>query len=336
MKPQMINGRRVIPGRAALKFATPGSVHVDQLMTDFAINYQNLPFVGRQLFPFAPVGKETGKYAVFNADRRAERPRTGLRAPKSRAEVVDWSHSFKTYGCEEYAFAAGVDDRERDNADAPIDPDQRATAAALIAVELAAEVRIAKLVTTAATYAASHKATLAGSDQWSDLAASDPIGDKLTADEALQKDAGVITNTAVIPFAVFNKLRRHSKILDAFKYVRGGVVTHEMLASYFDIDPERLLVPGAVKNTAALGAAAQIAPIWSDSVWFGFVDPGAASALEGITFGKSFRVSQEGQPRLVREFRDDPARTDYKEVSEITDERITAIECGFLYSDVLA
>ncbi len=337
MKSQTINGHRVISGADARKFATPGSVHVDLLMTDFAINYRNLPFVGRQVMPYAPVTRESGKYAIFNADRRQEIPRTGLRAPKSRADVVDWVNTFGTFSAEEHAFAAGVDDRERDNADAPIDPDQRATAAATIALGLAAEVRIAALVTTAASYAASHKTTLVGAAQWS-TAASAVQSVVHAAQEAVQTDAGVLPNTAVIPYAVFHALQRNTEVRNAFSFgsaQRTGLVTREQLASYLEIDVDRLLIPGGMKNTAALGAAASLAQIWSDFAWFGFVDPAAISALDGITFGKSFRKPQDGQPLLTRQFRDDAARTDYKEVSEITDEKITAISCGYLVSDTL-
>ncbi len=337
MKTQQINGHTVISGRDARKFATPGSVHVDQLMTDFAINYGNLPFVGRSVMPYAPVARESGKYAVFNADRRNERPKTGLRAPKSRAEVIDWSSIFRTYSTDEYAFAAGVDDRERGNADAPIEPDQRATAAATIALGLAAEVRIGGIVTTAGSYAASHKTTLAGAAQWS-TAASAVQSVIHAAQEAIQTDAGVLPNTVLVPYAVFHALQRNTEVRNAFSFgsaQKAGLVTREMLASYFEIDVERLLIPGGVKNTAALGAAASLAQIWSDFVWVGFVDPTATDPMSGITFGKSFRMPQSGQPLLTREFRDDPARTDYKEVSEITGEVITAIECGYLVSDTL-
>lgn len=335
MKTMYINGHRVLVGSEARKLATPGSVHIDALMTEFALNYKNLPFIGTALFPSVPVKKESDKYAIFNSDRKQDRVYSTLRAPKSRANVVDWSHTTATYSCDEHALAAGVDDRERRNADAPIAPDQRATAAALIGIELAREQRIATLVTTAGNYAASHKETLAGVDQWSDDD-SNPLEDKQTAESALELDAGVSVNTAVVPKTIFNRLTRHPLLLDAFKYTKGGALTKELIASYFDIEPDRFLVPGAVKNTAALGAAASLSRIWGDFVWFGFVDPSANSPLDGITFGKTFRVAQEGQDVLVREFRDDPAKTDWKEVSEIADEKITAAVCGFLYSDVMA
>lgn len=335
MKTLFIAGHRLVSGAEVRKAATPGSVHVDALMTEFALNYKNLPFVGSALFPDVTVKKESAKYAIFNADRKAERVPNTKRAPKSRANVVDWSHTFGTYSCEEEALAAGVDKRERDNADDPIRPDQRATAAAKIGIELAREARIAALVTNAANYAASHKQTLAVATQWSH-ADSDPLQAKLDAEAVIEQDAGVSVNTAVIPKAIYNRLLRHPDIIDAFKYTRGGAITKEMLASYFDIEPDRFLVPGAVKNTAALGAAASLARIWGDFVWFGFVDPAATSAEDGITFGKTFRVPQDGQPILVREFTDEPAKTDWKEVSEIVDSRITAKECGYLYSDVLA
>jgi hypothetical protein len=335
----VINGRRVVTGEEARKFATPGSVHVDELMTDFALNFKNLPFITGRLFPTVPVTKESDKFAIFNADRKAERIPDTKRGPRSRANVVEWSHTYGTYAAEENALAAGVDDRERANADEPIKPDQRATAAATIGIELGREARIAALVTTAGPYAASHKVTLiagAGATQQWSFDASQPLNQKEAADEAIETDAGVSVNTIAMSKLVFNRLRRHPVLIEAFKYTKGGILSREMIASYFDIEADNLLIPGAFKNTAALGAAAAMSRIWGDFVWMGFVDPSATGPLDGVTFGKTFQVSQQGQSRLVREFRDDPQRTDWKEVSEITDEKVTAYSCGYLISDVLA
>lgn len=325
---------RVISGAELRKFAAPAEVHVDALMTDFAINYgQGSGFVADLIAPYVNVMKESGKYATFNKDRREQRVHNTLRTPRTAAKAVDWAVEFATYGCLEHALAGGVDDQERDNADAPIDPDQRATRAATLGILVARENDVATKLTTAANYPAGHSVTLAGVQQWSDAANSNPKSDVDTAREKILDDAGVLPNTIVIPWGVVAKLKLNQKVLDAFKYVQGGVITTQMLANYFEI--ENVLIAGALKNTAAEGQAATLAKMWGKDVVLAFTDPDT-SPLDGLTLIKTFRQKQSGQPRLTRRFREERARTDWFEVSEKTDPKITAGEAGYVIKAAIA
>lgn len=334
MTTRRIGGLRLITGEELRKFATPGDVHVDALMTDFAINYGNAGFVGEALFPYANVRKKSDKYAVFNKKRTQERVPNTLRAPRTAAKAVDWDVDLtNSYSAEERALAAGVDDGERDNADAPIDPDQRATRAALIGILLDFENDVATKATTAANYPTGHSVTLAGVNQWSDLTNSDPKKDVDDGREKILDDAGVLPNTIVIPWKVVQTLKRNSKILDAFKYVQGGVITVDMLSNYFEID--RVVIAAASKNTAAEGQTAVLAKLWGKDVILAFVDPNP-SPLDGISFGKAFRWIQNGQARLTRRFREERARTDWYEVSQAHDIKITAGEAAYIIKAAIA
>ena len=327
-------GQRVISGAELRKFATPGEVHVDALMTDFAINYgSTVGLAADLLFPYVNVNKESDKYAIFNKDRRQERVQNTIRAPRTAAKTVDWAVEFASYACAEHALASGVDDQERDNTDVPIDPDQRATRAATLGILIDRENDVATKATTIANFPAGHSTTLAGVNQWTDAAASNPKLDVDTGRERVLDASGVLPNTAFIPWVVVAKLKLHSKILDAFKYVQGGVITEAMLAAYFEIP--NVVITAALKNTAAEGQAAALSKIWGKHVVLAFVDPNT-SPLDGITFGKTFRQKQSGQPRLTRRFREEKARTDWFEVSEKTDPKITAGECGYLIRDAVA
>lgn len=327
---------KVITGEELRKFATPGDVHVDALMTDFAIAFRNLGFVADQVMPYVEVQKLSDIYAVFNKDRRLERIPNTLRAPRTAAKVVDWAVDLTNkYGCLERALASGIDDQERDNSDNPIDPDQQAVAAALIGILVDREDRVATLLNTAANYPAGHSATLAGVNQWSDAANSNPKADVDAARDKIATDAGVLPNTMEIPWGVAQKLKVHNKITDAFKYTaqQGAVITIEQLAAYFEV--ENIIVSGALKNTAAEGQAAALSRIWGKDVWLGFVDPGT-TPRNGMTFGKTFRAKQNGVPRLTRRFREEKARTDWYEVSEAVDEKITAGEAGYVIKSAIA
>lgn len=325
---------QIISGAQLRTFATPSDVHVDALMTAFAINYGNLGFSADEFMPYVPVKKQSDKFAVFNSDRRQERVPNTLRAPRTAAKVVDWSVDLtKTYACLERALAAGVDDQERDNSDDVILPDQRATLAALVGLLLDREDRVATLLTTAANYAAGHNTTLAGVNQWSDPANSNPKSDVDAARDKIATDAGVLPNVMGIPWGVVQKLKLHNKITDAFKYTQGGVITTDMLANYFEV--ERIVITGAVKNTAAEGQAAALSRIWGKDVFLLYVSRDT-SPLRGMTFGKSFRWSQALGDRITRTFRDDKARTDWFEVDEAVDEKITASEAGYVIKAAIA
>jgi hypothetical protein len=327
---------KLITGDQLRKFATPGDIHVDALMTDFAVNYKNVGFVGDVLFPMIPVKKKSAKYAVFEPSRRDLRIQNTRRAPRTAAKVVDYEVDLtKTYSAEEYSLAAGVDDQERDNADTPVNPDQRATRLATIGVALDREQRIATKVRTAGNYPGANVVALAGGNQWSDPANSNPKSDVDAGRDAIVQGTGVLPNTMIVPWAVVQKLKLNNKITDAFKYTaaKGAVITVDQLAEYFEIP--NIVIAGALKNTAAEGQAAAITRLWGKDVILAYVDPNS-SPEDGISFGKTFRWLQNGQPRLVRSYYEPKARTTWFELTEALDEKITAKECGYLIQTAIA
>lgn len=306
---------------------TPGDLHIDALMTGFAIAYRNNEFVGDALFPLSPVGKKSDKFAILDPDKQQQRILNTERQPRTRAKSVDWANSTDTYTCTEYAVNAPVDDSERANADQPFDPDRAATAAALDAILLDREDRIATKATTAANYSAGNTVTLAGANQWSDIT-SNPRGDFDTARDKLRQVVAKLPNLAVIPFAVFSKLALVTKVLSAIQYTSMGVATVDLVQQYLSIP--RIVLAMAVKNTAKEGQAAVIADVWGKDVVIAYVDPSAG--LWGMTFGKTF----QWQALQVRTWRDDGARTDFYEPMAAYDEKLVAKDAGYLVKAAIA
>lgn len=306
---------------------TPSDLHIDQLMTGFAIAYRNLEFVGDELFPPALVGKKSDKFAILDPKKDQQRVVDTRRAPRTRAKSVDWANSTATYNCEEYAVNAPVDDSERKNADNPFDPDRAATQAALDAILLDRENRIATTATTAASFSATHKTTLAGVNQWSDIT-SNPKGDTQTAQNAIRQDVGKLANLALFPFAVMQKVSLVTKVLDAIKYTQLGVATVDLVARYLELP--RIVVAAAVKNTANEGQTATMADVWGKFAVIAYVD--ASAGLWGMTFGKTFVWNQ----LAVRRWRDEGAMTDFFEPMAASDEKLVAVDAGYLISAAIA
>lgn len=308
---------------------TPADLHIDALMTDFAIAYRNNEFVGTTLFPEVPVAKKSDKFAILDPDKQQQRIINTERQPRTRASSVDWANSTDSYDCVEYAVNSPVDDSERKNADKPFDPDRAATAAAMDALLLDREDRIATKATTAGNYAASNTVTLAGANQWSD-ATSNPKGDVDTARNELRKDVAKLPNRMVTPFDVLNKLAVVTKVLDAVKYTNLGVASVSLIEQYLQLPAGAIVVAMAVKNTAKEGQAASISDVWGKDVVLAYVDPSAG--LWGMTFGKSFTWESV----KVRTWRDDGARTDFYEPIASWDEKIVAKDAGYLIKAAIA
>jgi hypothetical protein len=306
---------------------SPQDLHIDALMTNFSIAYRNLDAVGDELFPTVPVEKESNKFAILDPTKDQFRVRDLQRAPRSRSNTIEWSNSFDSYSVVEYAVNSGVDDRERGNADNPLNPDTAATQAALDAIIVAREDRIATKATTAASYSAANKTTLAGANQWSDVT-SNPRGDFDTAKSAVRKAVGKIVNIAVVSFDVFTKLALVTKVLDAIKYTNLGVASVELVSKYVGI--ERIVIGQMLKNTANEGQTAVTADIWGKFAVIAYVE--ATAGLWGMTFGKTFRQGA----REVRRWREEPKHTDFFEPCERTDEKFVAVDAGYLISAAIA
>lgn len=108
--------------------------------------------------------------------------------------------------------------------------------------------------------------------QW-DQAASSPVDDILLWKRNVRLLTGYEPNTLVIPDKVWLALRKNTSLIDRIKY--GGTmdrpteITLDQLKALFEI--QNIYVPKGVYNSAAEGATAVFADIWTTTVWMGYV-----------------------------------------------------------------
>ena len=193
---------------------TVKDIHQDAVLTNISLQYQNQWFVADLVMPRMPVKKESDLYYIYGKERFAV-PNT-RRAPKSPYAKVDWTPSSATYTCKEEGLEESTDDRERKNADKPLNLEIDTTELLTDLIALKRETRVATLLTTAANF--TNDTTLSGTDQWSNGANSDPIDDVQVATLAINAAIGLDPNTMVIPREVYEKLKQHPAILDRIKY----------------------------------------------------------------------------------------------------------------------
>ena len=97
------------------------NVHVNKALTNISVKYNFAEGIADSVFPTAPVQKESDLYFVYDIGNR-RLPET-LRANRAEANEISHSYSTSSYTLEEHALKELISDRDRGNADAPLDLD---------------------------------------------------------------------------------------------------------------------------------------------------------------------------------------------------------------------
>jgi len=299
-------------------------VHVSTALTQVAIGYSNAAYIARQIFPIVPVTKDTDQYYIFT---KADwfRDEALPVAPGNGPQESGYGTSTSPYVCIQYGSRIPLPYRVRDNADNVIQPRTRAVRLASDKVELALEIRVATLITTAGNWTTT--ASLSSGSLWS-ADTSDPFSAITTAKSAVRDLIGRDPNTIVMGAKVWDQLWKHPDVTDRLKYtVTGGAPTPQQLGSLFMID--RVLIGAAIKNTANEGATASYSSVWGKDFWIGYVsaNPAVDEPSAGYVFRSGNRIAQ---------WLDDALR--YREVYDVletTDEVVSSADAGYLIEDAV-
>ncbi len=308
-------------------------VHIDAALTNLSVGYRNAAFIADQLAPVVAVRKQFDRYFIHDTARENFRATDDRRAPGAEANEVDFALSSDAYSCEDHALTAVIPDEERDNADPPIQPNVDRTEFLREKIDLNKEIELAALVTDTAIITQSE--TLAGGDQWSDFANSDPV-------EAIEAKKAVVIgsvqtmpNTLVLPYEVYAKVRIHPAVVDRAQLATSGMVGPETLARIFDV--EQVLVPRALKNTAAPGQAPAMSFVWGKDALLAYVPK--RPALKQLALGLTFQWG--GAPgslsgHLVEIWREDRRKADIIRVQRYYDQKIIAANAAYLWKSAVA
>jgi len=311
---------------AKMKFANPTEkdVHEDAILSGVSLRYSNDEMIADRVMPVVPVKKESDKYYTYT---RAWKLPQSERAAGAEANEVEWNLSTDTYQCDEYALKDLIPDRVRDNADNPLNMDVDTTENITELIQLGREKRVADVVFAGGTYGTQTSA-LAGANQWSDYAGSDPIGDVRTAKSTVHAASGKLPNTMIIGFQAHLKLLDHPDILERIKYTQRGIITSDILAAVFEVD--NYIIGKALYDSTQEGVAESLGYVWGKSVALIYAEssPGIKKASFGYQFqSRGFRV---------KKWRVEGRDGDFIEAGEIRDEKVVAASTGYLYTTVTA
>jgi hypothetical protein len=282
-------------------------------------------YVADTVFPEVQVSKRSGFYYVY--DKSKYEPVNDVRAPGTRAKLVDYGLSTASYGpLNDHALEHFIDDDEMDEAPNPISPFNDASENLTERILLNKEIDAASKLTNTAVI--TQNLAMTGTQRWDDYANSDPIADAKTAQTTIKAAFMKKPNTVLITYEVWLKLIEHPMVLDRIKWSERGVVTKELIAQLFEV--ENVIIADAQKQTSIQGQTTTIGYVWGKRVIFMYINskPGIKTASAGYTLSKGGRVAERWDDRTVK--------GQFTRVSHYYQQYMMAAEAVYLYNTVIS
>jgi hypothetical protein len=276
-------------------------LHVDQLLSQVAVKYQNTRFIHDKVFPMVPVKKQSDLYRTYN--RNWNIPETA-RAIGGLAREHQFEIGTAQYTLAKHALKSYVPDTAAENYDIT---DLRAD----VTMELSEKIMMKKEQDCAALFTTtswSLGASLAADDTWVTGSAR-PINLFDTAAATVVGNSGVQPNFAIIPLDSYNALKNHTTVVDRVKYT-SKELSPAIVGALIGIGD--LLVPDMYFDSGLYGASAASGAV--QSIWktdFAFV--GYKPASPGFFQLSSGYMFQRAKP-LVRRWREEEREADAIEV----------------------
>jgi len=319
--------------------------HFDQLLSNVSVAYiqSSDKFVADKAFPSVPVQKAGDVYLVFPRGYFF-RDEVGPRPLGGRPRIAGYKLEEKPYYCEEQALMAMLDERERQNATPPYDPEKN-------------KVRFLTqqhLIHRDRDWANAYMKAGVWSSELTGVAATPGAGEFLQFDQAnstpielidekkdlIAEATGFEPNVLVMGRKVFRVVKNHPDVVDRVKYTARGVVTAELLAELFGVG--KVLVPGGVHNAGpetqdgSQDAFEFIVPKTDMLLAYAAEEPGLDQPSAGYIFSWRGLLGAAGFEAAVFRGRDGQAFSDWFAVRMAYDMHVVAPDLGVFFKDAVA
>lgn len=247
--------------------------------TGISLAFRNPSYIADDVLPRVPVGKQDFRYLKWNLAEGFTVPNTmvGRRSSPNEVEFTATEEQGITL---DYGLEDPIPQADIDNAPGVVSPVGRAIERLTNIIALDREKRVSDLVFDLNTYQSANRVTLAGTDQWSDYAESDPVGDLTTGMDKLV----LRPNTMVIGRAAFTKLSMHPQVVRTFfgNNTDVAMVTRQHIAALFEL--KDVFVGQSLVNSAHKGQAESLVRVWGKHCALLYLDP-VAKATDVASFG---------------------------------------------------
>ena len=290
-------------------------------------------FIGLELMPIFDTPLQSAKYPVIPIEALLKRQET-RRAPRANYNRGDWEFEDGTFACQEYGWEEPVDDVEASLFRRFFDAEEIAVKRAVDFILRGQESRIAGKVFNTSNITNN----AAVSVKWDVAATAEPRDDVYAAKEAMRKAVGFKGNILTMSETVFNNLLFCQQVTDALKYTNplemGGLEAQRaMLAKFLGVD--RILVAGAMEDTAKKGQSASLSDIWGSDYVGLFKVSGGGQDLKEPCIGRTFLWTEDSPQNLVTEsYREEQSRSNIYRTRHNVDEAFVFTGAGYLLTGV--
>lgn len=308
----------------------PNQVHRDRALENVSIAYKSKGFIADMVFPKLPVKRESDVFYVYSRDINSI-PET-LRASGGESNQATWNLSTSSYVLEEHALHDYIPDRQRENADKPIDLDIDTTEILTHKLMLRREKDCAALLQD--TTAWGQVLSMSAAQQWnSNTTTSNPITLLDTLASTIVQNSGTNPNKLVVNDPQFRAMKEHTSVVDRIKYTSPDSITAPMLAKLFNLD--EVLVGTSIEQTAKESVDTNLSSfIWTDVAALIYVTP--SPRLKEPSAGYAVWKDAVTAPWKVERWREPKRTADAIQVSGMYQHKAMATSCAYLLKDALA
>jgi len=267
-----------------------------------------MPFIGLEVMPVFRTAKQAASYPVIPKEALLKIPDTS-RAPRGHYNRSDWAYERGQFATAEYAREEPVDDSERElfDQEAPGMADVVATMRAMSIIMRAQEKRIADTIFNTSNFTANSL-----TNEWDDATNATPIDDINDGILAFRSQCGMLPDALIISYSTFLNFKVCDQIVDQIKYTFPGIDINKMnslqLANLFGLP--RVLVGGAIYDSAKEGLDASVADLWSNE-YAALVKISSGQDITQPGVGRTFLWTEDSPTNpVVEEYREEQVRSD--------------------------
>ena len=301
---------------------------------EYAMEASQRGFIGQQIMPIFEVSEQSGEYPVIPIESLLKLQDTA-RAPRGNYNRSDYEFETGNYSCKENGWEELLDDVEASLYQRYFDGEEIAVKRAVDIILRVQENRYASKLFNSSNLTVGNVAI-----EWSTAATAIPRANVTAARQAMRAASGLEPNTGVCSIVVIDNLINTAEVKDAFKYtdpieIGGREAQAKIIAQYFGLD--RVLIGGAIKDTAKKGQDFSLSDIWDDEYFGLFKVTDNPMDLRDPSIGRTFLWTEDSPENLVIEsYRDDPRRSEVFRARQNTDEAFVFTGAGYLMGNITA
>jgi len=293
-------------------------------------------FVANKVFPNIPVQKSSDSYFVYAKDQwfRSDAQR---RAPLTESAGTGYDVTTSTYTiADPLSLHYDVSDRMRENAAAPMNLDREASLIVTQQLLLSREQEwAAKHFITGLWTGSSTGTDITPGTLW-DASGATPIANIRAQIQACKTKTGFRPNTFVMADNVWTVLQDSADFVGRLGNDSLKIYNKDVLARILGID--NVYIAGAVQNTAAEGATAVMAELYSKDclLTYSAPRPNIMQPSAGYTFSLASLYGAGSDGLRMKRFRMEHLEADRVEGAMAYDQKVVASDMGVFFNNVIS